>query len=238
MDEIAGENEYLEENPLKRIDRRNYTILAIFGIPMMVSSLYSSLSETGLLPAMWGELAIVVILGFLYYRGVKQNRADYRLGAVYTAVGIVLSFIIISVGILVSLLIVENFPFLLGSGLDPVYWLPVGSCVLVIYRYVHRISREVSMKQRREMNKELRAHGYEPFDNKALFLVDKKWTSFVLYLFLFVVIELIPIVLPILTPSSLRSLILIVFIFIIFLGCACNTMRESNSGFITKKEES
>ena len=36
MDEIDGENEYLEENPLKRIDRRNYTILAIVGIPRRV----------------------------------------------------------------------------------------------------------------------------------------------------------------------------------------------------------
>jgi hypothetical protein len=86
-----------EENPLEKCDRRNYTILAAVGILLIIISVLGLLSGNGLLPTMWGEISIILVLGVLYNWAIRKKRVDLRLGLIYSTVGIPVSFVVFTI---------------------------------------------------------------------------------------------------------------------------------------------
>jgi hypothetical protein len=181
-----------EEN-LRDMDRRNNTILGTSGAVMITISLIGVF--TGLLPILWGEISIVIVLGALYNWSKRRQRIDLRLGCVYTAVGILVSFTLMTIGIIGSLLVYSNFPFLMeGSTSQILIYPPIFVSFFIAYKITSPIGQSIAKKQWLRIDKGLTNQNYDPLNLGKFYLVEKKWTNFWFYLFLFVIVELFPIV--------------------------------------------
>lgn len=233
MEENMGEVNLPNENPLKQSDRRNNTILLVVGILLFVISLYGSLSGTDYLPTMWGELLVIIVLGLFYQWAIRRHRVDLRLGLVYSAVGIVVSFILLTIGLLLSIMIMGLLPFLEGSNFSFLALIPFGLCVLLLHKYLHRISLKAAEKQWTRMNEESMFYATLPLQSSSLYLAGNKWTDLGFYIFLYMIIELLPIVLGTVDLATSFTAILLVLLFMIQTYSIYKTQKKSKSDFIS-----
>lgn len=226
-----------EENPLERCDRRNNTILALVGIPLFIISLLGSLSRIDPLPTMWGEFSVILVLVFLYNWAIRKKRVDLRLGLVYSAVGIVVSFVILLIGLVLSVLMINALPFLADSNFSFLALIPFGLCVLLLHQYLHRVSLMVTMKQWTRMSEEFMSITTLPLKPAVLYLAEKKWTGLSFYVFIFVFIELLPIFLRTAGPAGLGFSIFLLVLFVIELYRIFKNQKESLIHFIVNQPE-
>lgn len=212
-------SQFIDRSQLRRVDRRNKAILAGFGLPMFVISIYAQLSGSNLFPELWVELIIITVLGLLYRWAIQKQSLDLRLGLVYTAVGILVSLPLLIVGTLLSLLM---FVYLVPPENSILYllsYVPLGLSVLAVFRFAEPAGARAAQNQWRSVRL-LDTHAEdEDLDRRVLYLVQDKWTNRWLYLFLFMVVEILPVL--VLAESSLvitveAILILGIFAFYVY----------------------
>jgi hypothetical protein len=197
--------EFVDRARLVRRDRRNSIILLAFGLPMFVASLYAFLTASNLVPQMWSELPVVVVLGLLYNLAVRKESIDLRLGIVYTAVGILLSFPVLLVGFFGCALTAVTFPFLEDTIWSPLRLLPFFLAALIVFRFVGSMGKKVAENQWRSVLRTELESEQEDADPRAIYLGEAEWTDSWFYVFLFFTVELVPLLLQ--HEASFRFLI-------------------------------
>jgi len=215
--------ESASEDNLRKQDNRNNAILGVVGVLMVVISLYATLTGDDLLPTMWLELSIVVTLGLLYNWAIRKHRIDLRLGCVYTAVGVLISFTLLTIGLFASLVVVVYIPFSFEETFPSIFaLLPFGISILVVYKVSEGIGLRVARKQWLVIDRE------SSFDchPRMLYLAEKKWTNFWFYVFLYMFIEFFPVLLQTLPPRALFDIVILGGGFIVYFGRACYILKK------------
>ncbi len=129
-----------------------------------------------------------------------------------------MSFVLITIGFLGTILVVASFPFLVeNSNSSLLALIPAGIAILVTYRVSEPIGLKVAKNQRLRIDQEFSKHGYDPLNLGILYLPAKKWTNSSFYLFLYMIIESLPIVLRTATYQNFLSIAILVVLFIALL---------------------
>lgn len=220
---------FTDNETLRAIDRRNNIILGASIISMLSITLVGVSTE--LLPTLWGEMSIVIVIGLIYNWGKQKQRIDLRLGCVYSAVGIFVSFVLVVVGLLGMILVVAYLPFLIEieGFLRHLPLVPFVLSTLIAYKIAEPLGIRVAKKQWLRIDQKVTILE-EDYPNPAtLYLVEKKWTKFDFYLLLIFIVELLPLFLRYLNSSTLFITIILVGFFIYLLGRAYFIQKESES---------
>ncbi len=217
----------VDRSQLQRMDRRSNSILAAFGLSMFLTSVLALITGSNLLPEMWGELIVVAVIGLLYHSAIRKQSVDLRLGLVYTAVGILISLPILIVGTLLSLSMFVSLVPPEESILYLLSYAPLGLSVLATFKLAEPAGARSARNHWQSLRLEDAPGEVEDLDHRAMYLVQNKWTNSWFYLFLFVVVELLPVLL--FAESSLRitvDVILVLGFFLAFLYRAYHILRR------------
>ena len=226
---MEHESNSVNNEALNVIDRRNNIVLGASVISMLSVTLVGIF--TGLLPTLWGEMSIVIVLGLIHNWGKRKRRIDLRLGCVYTAVGILVSFVLIIIGLLGLFLVVSYFPFLIEieGFLKYLPLVPFVLSALIAYKITEPLGLRVAKRQWLRIDQKVTILEEDYSNPVTLYLVEKKWTKFEFYIFLIVIVELLPLFLRYPNPQTLFSIIILVGLFIYSLGRAYFIQKESKS---------
>ena len=157
-----------------------------------------------------------------------------RLGLIYSAVGIIVSFVVLTIGLLLSILFLVFMPFLEDSKFSFLTLIPFGLCLLVLHRYLHRISMKITEEQWAKMNEEMMLNTSLPLEAGSLYLAGNKWTDLWFYVTLYVTIELLPIILRTIDLETSITAILLFAVFMSQLSGIYRTQKRSRIDSIKK----
>ena len=223
----------VDEGELRRRDRRNNAILVAFGLPILVVSVTASLAATEWLPEMWSELTVIAILGILYNWAIRKQSIDLRLGLVYTGVGVLLSFPVLLVGLIGSVLTAVYVPVPEHSLLDALEFLPFGLAALAVLKLAEPTGMRVATKQWQSIRRQDLEPEGGPTNPSAVYLGDKKWTDSWFYLFFFAAVELVPmLLLHEVSLSTLATAALALGALIVYSGRAYYILRREQKRLV------
>jgi hypothetical protein len=234
MEQIRRELlESISEDNLRRRDRRNNTILLALGSPIVAVLLYAAINAVDVIPFMWGELAVIVMIGLLYNYAIKKHSIDLRLGLIYTSSGILVSLPLQTLGILTSGLVAPYIPFPFEtSAYFVLLMMPAGVFVLVAFKISEPIGLRVAKSQWHMMHPDSAEINEEYLNRNALFLAEKRWTNSYFYLFLFLFVEGLPAIILNDSPFILLDTIFVVGFLSVLIWRAYHILKRGKYVFL------